>query len=61
MVRIHVAFAYNRIVHSATRFSPFKIVHGFNLLIPVDLSPLPLSERVNSDGQKMAEFCEAGT
>ena len=52
MVRIHVAFAYNRIVHSATKFSPFKIVCGFNLLIPMDLSPLPLSERVNLDGQK---------
>lgn len=56
MVRIHVAFAYNRTVHSATKFSPFKIVYGFNLLIPMDLSPLPLSERVNLDGQKMAEF-----
>ena len=56
MVRINVAYAYNRIVHSATKFSPLKTVYGFNLLIPMDLSPLPLSERVNLDGQKMADF-----
>ena len=56
VVRIHVAFAHNRTVHSATKFSAFKIVYGFNPLIPTDLSPLPLSERVNLDGQKKAEF-----
>ncbi|XP_057789811.1 uncharacterized protein LOC131006667, partial [Salvia miltiorrhiza] len=37
----HVEFAYNRSVHSATQFSPFEIVYGFNPLTPLDLSPLP--------------------
>ena len=41
MVRLHVAFAYNRTAHYATKFSPCKIVYGFNPLIPMDLSPLP--------------------
>ena len=45
----HVEFAYNRSVHSATKFSPFEIVYGFNPLTPLDLSPLPLFEHVNLD------------
>ncbi|XP_057811643.1 uncharacterized protein LOC131025875, partial [Salvia miltiorrhiza] len=40
----HVEFAYNRSVHSATQFSPFEIVYGFNPLTPLDLSPLPEHE-----------------
>ena len=38
----HVEFAYNRTVHSATKFSPFEIVYGFNPLTPLDLLPLPI-------------------
>jgi len=45
----HVEFAHNRSIHSATKFSPFEIVYGFNPLSP-------LSERVNLDGKKKAEF-----
>ena len=52
----HVEFAYNRSVHSATKFSPFEIVYGFNPLTPLDLSPLPLSERVNLDGKRKADL-----
>ncbi|XP_057784959.1 uncharacterized protein LOC131002495, partial [Salvia miltiorrhiza] len=37
----HVEFAYNRAVHSATKFSPFEIAYGFNPLTPLDLTPLP--------------------
>ena len=42
--------------HSATKFSPFHIVHGFNPLTPLDLSPLPMSEHVNLDGKKKVEL-----
>ncbi|PKI60108.1 hypothetical protein CRG98_019516 [Punica granatum] len=52
----HVEFAYNISVHSATKFSPFEIVYGFNPLTPLDLSPLPLSEHVNLDGKTKAEL-----
>ena len=47
----HVEFAYNRTIHYATKFSPSKIVYGFNPLTPLDLSPLPMSEHVNLDGK----------
>ena len=52
----HVEFAYNRIIHSATKFSPFEIVYGFNPLTPLDLSPLPMSKHVNLDGKKKEKF-----
>ena len=52
----HVEFAYNRIIHSATKFSPFEIVYGLNPLTPLDLSSLPMPERVNLDGKKRAEL-----
>ena len=52
----HVEFAYNRSVHSATQFSPFEIVYGFNPLTPLDLSHLPVHEHTNLDGEKRADF-----
>ncbi|XP_071902679.1 uncharacterized protein [Coffea arabica] len=55
----HVEFAYNRTVHSATRFSPFEVVYGFNPLTSLDLSPSPLSECVNLDEKKRADFVKA--
>ena len=52
----HVEFAYNRFLHSTTKFSPFEIVYGFNPLTPLDLTPLPLNERANLDGKTKADF-----
>ncbi|WZY86898.1 hypothetical protein YC2023_033282 [Brassica napus] len=51
----HCEFAYNHAVHSATKFSPFEIVYGFNPISPLDLIPLPECERVSLDGKKKAE------
>ncbi|XP_073304576.1 uncharacterized protein [Primulina huaijiensis] len=42
--------------HFATNYSPFEIVYGFNPLTPLDLMSLPVSERLNMDGKKKAEF-----
>jgi hypothetical protein len=52
----HSEFACNRSIHSVTKFSPFEIVYGFNPLSPLDLTSLPVSERVNLDGKKKTEF-----
>ncbi|KAL1189302.1 hypothetical protein V5N11_014305 [Cardamine amara subsp. amara] len=52
----HLEFAYNHAIHSASKYSPFQIVYGFNPLSPLDLMPLPLSERSSVDGQKKAEM-----
>ena len=52
----HVEFAYNRAVHSTTKFCPFEIVYGFKPTTPIDLLSLPMQERVNFDASKRAEF-----
>ena len=52
----YVEFAYNRSVHSVTKYSPFKIVYGFNPLTLLNLAPLPIFERVNLDGKKKTEI-----
>lgn len=38
------------------KISPFDIVYGFSPLIPLDLMFIPVSERLNMDSKKKAEF-----
>jgi hypothetical protein len=52
----HVEFAYNRAVHSTTKFCLVEIVYGFKPTAPIDLLPLPMQERVNFDTSKHANF-----
>jgi len=52
----HVEFAYNRATHSTTKVSPFQVVYGFNPRAPIDLLPLPTTERIHSDASACAEF-----
>ena len=40
----YVEFAYNRSVHSTTKYSPFEIIYAFNLLTPLDLTPIRVSK-----------------
>lgn len=52
----HVEFSYNHAKHSASKYSPFEIVYGFNPISPLDLMPLPVNERISLDGKKKAEL-----
>jgi hypothetical protein len=52
----HVEFAYNRVVHSTTKFCPFDIVYGFKPITPIDLLSLFVQERVNFDASKRTEL-----
>jgi hypothetical protein len=52
----HVEFAYNRVVHSTTKFSLFQVVYGFNPRAPIDLIHLPPSEFVNLDASQRDDF-----
>ena len=52
----HVEFAYNRAEHSTTKVSPFQVVYGFNPRAPLDILPLPTSERVHNDAKERADF-----
>ena len=51
-----IEFAYNRSIHSTTKFSLFEIVYDFNSLTPLDLLPLPVNEMTSSNGQMKAEM-----
>ena len=36
----HIEFAYNRIVHDTSLFSPFEVLYGFNPLTNMENLPL---------------------
>jgi hypothetical protein len=52
----HVEFAYNRSLHSTTKMCPFEIVYGLLPSAPIDLLPLPSSEKLNFDAKQHAEL-----
>jgi hypothetical protein len=52
----HVEFAYNWATHSTTKVSPFQVVYGFNPCAPIDILPLPTSERIHVDAKECANF-----
>ena len=52
----HIEFAYNRSLHSTTKMCPFEIVYGFLPRAPIDLLPIPSSEKVNFDAKERAEL-----
>ena len=54
-----IDFAYNHSMHSSTHYCPFEVIYGFIRLSPLDLSPLPLTLRVDLDGKKKANFVRA--
>lgn len=49
-----VKFASNKSVHSNTKYSTFEIVYSFNPLTPMDLLPLPISEKTSLDSKRKA-------
>ena len=52
----HIEFAYNRSLHSTTKMCPFEIVYGLLPRAPIDLMPLPSSEKLNFDAKQRAEL-----
>ena len=52
----HIEFAYNRSLHSTTKMYTFEVVYGFLPRAPIDLLPLPSSEKVNFDAKERAEL-----
>jgi hypothetical protein len=52
----HVEFAYNRSLHSTTKMCPFEIVYGLLPRAPIDLMPLPTSEKMNFDAKQRSEL-----
>jgi hypothetical protein len=52
----HFEFAYNHSLHSTTKMCPFEIVYGLLPRAPIDLMPLPSSEKLNFDAKQRAEL-----
>ena len=54
-----IEFAYNKVMHTTTSYSPFEIVYGFNSLTPLDLMSLLVDGGSSLDGQKKAELVKS--
>jgi hypothetical protein len=52
----HVEFAYNCSLHSTIKMFPFEIVYGLLPRAPIDLMPLPSSEKLNFDAKQCDEL-----
>ncbi|RDX68018.1 hypothetical protein CR513_53040, partial [Mucuna pruriens] len=48
-------FTYNRVVNETTSHLPFKLVYGCSPLSPLDLIPLFVSSKANSEGLSKAQ------
>lgn len=48
-------FAYNRATRSTTNVSSFQVVYGFNPNSPIDILPLPSSERIHNNAKERAD------
>jgi len=48
----HAEFAHNRSPNRTTKETPFKIVYGQVPLSPLDLTPLPLKDRMSTEASK---------
>ena len=51
-----VKFAYNASINRSTNSSPFEVVYGSNPSSILDLTPLPLSNKVHPKGVEMVEL-----
>ncbi len=54
----HVEFAYNRIVHSTTKFSPYETIFDFNPLISLKLLPLPIVKQLHEKVRVVFQLAE---
>jgi len=52
----HIEFAYNRSMHSTTIMCPFQVVYSLMPRAPIDLLPLPSSDKVNFDAKEHADL-----
>lgn len=53
----YMEFAYNSVVHTTTKVSPFEVVYEFNLFTPLDLIPLPNhSDFIHKEGVSRYEI-----